>query len=121
MKSEEEGRIIFLEGLPGVGKTTIVNAIENMNLSNVHTVNEIVVNLKEKTPVNQNIFITNDNKKINMYNSGTVIIDRGPISTLSYNQTRAMIDKSFSALYIERWFEEIKEIYNRKNVEVIFH
>ena len=91
-----ESKIVFLEGLPGVGKTTLVNALKLKKNKNIHTVDEIIVNLQEKTPINQNIFIVNDNKKINSYCSGTIVIDRGPISTLSYNQVRAMLDKSFS-------------------------
>ena len=76
-------KIVFLEGLPGVGKTTLINKIKKSNISNIHAVDEIIVDLKEKTPVNQNIFIINDNKKINLYKSGTIVIDIGPISTLS--------------------------------------
>ena len=117
---KNENKIVFLEGLPGVGKTTIVNAIKQSSDGRIYTVDEIVVDLLEKTPVNQDVFIINDNKKINMYSSGIVVIDRGPISTLSYNQTRAMIDKSFSALNVEEWFESVKELYNQENVEVIY-
>ena len=117
---KEKNEIIFLEGLPGVGKTTIACAIKQKNIDGVHTVDEIIVDLQEKTPVNQDIFIINDDKKINLYNSGTIVIDRGPISTLSYNETREMIDKSFSATNVKRWFENIKELYNKENVKVIY-
>lgn len=34
--------IIFLEGLPGVGKTTIVNAIKKLNTKNVYVVDEVI-------------------------------------------------------------------------------
>ena len=112
-----EKKVIFLEGLPGVGKTTLVNKLKQYN---IHTVDEIIVDLKEKTPVNQNIFIINDNKKINLYNSGTIVIDRGPISTLSYNQVRAMLDKSFSATEVEQWFKSIQNLYNQKDVKIIY-
>lgn len=60
-------KLFFLEGLPGVGKTTLVNALKLKQNKNIHTVDEIIVNLQEKTPINQNIFIVNDNKKINSY------------------------------------------------------
>ena len=117
---KKRNKIVFLEGLPGVGKTTIVNKIKQKNIRNVYTVDEIIVDLQEKTPVNQDIFIINDNKKINMYNSGTIVIDRGPISTLSYIQTRKIIDKSFSTMNVEKWFENIQKLYNKESVEVIY-
>lgn len=113
-------KIVFLEGLPGVGKTTLINKIKKGNISNIHAVDEIIVDLKEKTPVNQNIFIINDNKKINLYKSGTIVIDRGPISTLSYNQLRAKLDESFSALEVEIWFKSLQSLYNQKNVKIIY-
>lgn len=115
-----ESKIVFLEGLPGVGKTTLVNALKLKKNKNIHTVDEIIVNLQEKTPINQNIFIVNDNKKINSYCSGTIVIDRGPISTLSYNQVRAMLDKSFSKDDVETWFNSIQNLYGQKNVKIIY-
>lgn len=117
---KSKNKIVFLEGLPGVGKTTILNKIKQKNISNVYTVDEIIVDLQEKTPVNQDIFIINDNQKINMYNYGIIVIDRGPISTLSYNQTRHLIDKSFSNSNVEKWFKNIQELYNKENVEVVY-
>ena len=117
---KNQNRIVFLEGLPGVGKTTIVNTIKQRWDRSVHTVDEIVVDLQKKTKLNEDIYIINDNKKINMYNSGIVVIDRGPISTLSYSQTREMIDESYFPLNIKKWFDSIKELYNQENVKVIF-
>ena len=35
-------KIIFLEGLPGVGKTTIANSIKNIGRTDVHVVDEII-------------------------------------------------------------------------------
>ena len=35
-------KIIFIEGLPGVGKTYLVNKIKAMNLDNVYVVDELI-------------------------------------------------------------------------------
>ena len=35
-------KIIFLEGLPGIGKTTLINEIRNLNIPNVYVVDEII-------------------------------------------------------------------------------
>lgn len=106
-------KIIFLEGLPGVGKSTIVRNIEKRKINNIHTVDEIVEQsiFDNINSCNQNIYIQNDNLKINKYDEGIIIIDRGPISTLAYNLTKAKINSDFSSKEVEEWFSSIKSIY----------
>lgn len=113
-------KIIFLEGLPGVGKTTITNYISNLKKDNVHTVNEIIVNIEDKTPIEQDLFILNDNLKINKYNEGVIVIDRGPISTLTYNIVRDELVENFSSKQVIDWFNTIKYIFMQNNVFIYY-
>ena len=107
-------KIVILEGLPMVGKTTIINYIKSLSLKNVHVVNELIINTEE---LNQDTFMNNDIKKINKYKSGLVIIDRGLISTLSYNE---MLEKLNGNIDLERvydWFNKYGiPFYNRNDV-----
>lgn len=114
-------KIIFLEGLPGVGKTTIIKNIESRQLPGVYTMDEIVEpNIKNNVnSSNQNFYINNDNLKINKYKEGIIIIDRGPISTLAYNIVKSKLNNDFSSEEVELWFDKIKNIYN-ENTRVIF-
>ena len=109
-------KIIFIEGLPTVGKTYLVNEIRKIKLKNVHIVDEIINKeiLSPKTD-SEDKFIKNDEMKVNKYKSGTIIIDRGPISTLVYNQLLHLIDNSYDATYIEKWFEQFIPIYENDN------
>lgn len=113
-------KIIFLEGLPGVGKSTITNYIANLNKDNIHAVNEIIVDIEDKTPIEQDLFIMNDNLKINKYDEGIIIIDRGPISTLTYNIVRDELVKNFSFKQVIDWFNKIKDIFNQDNVFIYY-
>lgn len=113
-------KIFFLEGLPGVGKSTIINYIANLNKDNIHTVNEIIVNIEDKTPIEQDLFIMNDNLKINKYDEGIIIIDRGPISTLTYNIARDELEEKFSSKQVIDWFNTIKDIFNQDNVFIYY-
>lgn len=113
-------KVVFLEGLPGVGKTTIVRTIRSMNIPYVHVVDEIVLKIDDKTPINQKDFILNDKLKLTMYEEGIIIIDRGPISTLSYNMARSKIDSRFNSLDVIKWFETIKSMLYASNVRAIY-
>lgn len=113
-------KIFFLEGLPGVGKSTIINYIANLNNDNIHTVNEIIINIEDKTPIEQDLFIMNDNLKINKYNDGIIIIDRGPISTLTYNIVKDELVENFSSKQVIDWFNTIKDIFHQDNVFIYY-
>ncbi len=116
-------KICFLEGLPGVGKTTIIEKIRNLNLKDVFVVDEIVLKeIFKKINLDQNLYLKNDNIKIDMFKDGTIIIDRGPISTFSYNQARHIIDIDFdfSLEKVESWFKNFIELYKDSNVFVYY-
>ena len=114
-------KIIFLEGLPGVGKTTMVNAIKKLEQNDLNTVDEITNDDNFVIgDLDQSFFMRNDEMKINKYSNGTVIIDRGFISTLSYNQTKEIINHNHSCKDIRDWFEKNKDIYLSDNVYVYY-
>lgn len=114
-------KIVFLEGLPGVGKTTIARKIESMNIGNIKIVHEIInQSILKGMQCNQKDFINNDNMKLSeIDDSKIVIIDRGPISTLSYNQARKIDDCKFDSQEVINWFESIKKIYDEEKVYTI--
>ncbi len=114
-------KIIILEGLPHVGKTTIVNKIKALNLNNVYTVDEIVKpEIIGKVSSDEKEYMLNDEMKLKKYNEGLIIIDRGPISTLSYNQTNAIIDENFDSQPVVDWFVKIQNELNASNLETIY-
>lgn len=113
-------KVIFLEGLPGVGKTTIVRSIKKLNIDNVHVVDEIINKVEEKTPINQISYFQNDEMKLAKYEKGLIIIDRGPISTLSYNMARSEIDKTFDAREAKEWFKQFIEILEDAHNQILY-
>lgn len=113
-------KIFFLEGLPGVGKSTIINYIKKMNKANVHTVDEIIVEMEDKTPLEQDLFIINDNLKIQKYDEGIIVIDRGPISTLTYNIVKNELVEEFSSKEVIDWFNTIKGIFSQENLFIYY-
>ncbi len=112
-------KIIFLEGLPGVGKTTILNILKQRKIKNYNLIDEIV---NEKIITNKSYtekdFIQNDIDKLNKVTKGINIIDRGPISTLSYGQMKKKLLKSKtdndSIIY------SLKLIKKLKNYKIIY-
>lgn len=98
-------KLVFLEGLPNVGKTTILNLIKDMNLKNVHVVNEIEnKNIMNNINGEQEQYIKNDELKLDKYKRGVIVFDRGPISTLAYNLASKEINKEFDAELVNKWF-----------------
>lgn len=108
-------KIIFIEGLPSVGKTYLVNQIRRMNLENVYVVDELI-NPDIKNPFidSEDKFLKNDEMKVNKYDDGIIIIDRGPISTLVYNQVLHLINHKYDASYVENWFNQFLNIYKNE-------
>lgn len=110
-------KIIFLEGLPGVGKTTILNKIRDLNLKNVFIVDEIVKeDIKNRVSDDELDYMINDEMKINMFDDGIIVMDRGPISTLAYNQTKNIINEKFDKEPVINWFESIKNVYLENHI-----
>ena len=115
-------KVIILEGLPGVGKTTITKYI-NEHYKNVKTISELILdNMPSYNSCNQDWFMQNDDKKIGLIKKGITIIDRGPISTLSYNQTRYITDKNynFNLNAIVNWFEKYQSFFKQSNVYIYY-
>lgn len=109
-------KIIFVEGLPNVGKTYLINKIKEKNLKNISIVDEIInSDIKNPFTDNEEKFLKNDELKVNKYNSGIVIIDRGPISTLVYNQVNHIINNKYDANFVEKWFEQFIKLYDSDN------
>lgn len=109
-------KIIFIEGLPNVGKTYLVNEIKRRNYDNVFIVDELInpdINNPFIDP--EEVFLKNDEMKVNKYSDGIIIIDRGPISTLVYNQLNHLIDCSYDPTNVEEWFKKFIDLYNDKN------
>lgn len=110
-------KFIFLEGLPGVGKTTLINKIRELNIPNVYVVDEIInENILNNTSINEQEFLLNDNLKINKYNEGIIIVDRGPISTLSYSEVKKIIDTSFNLNNAISEFKKYIDIYKESKI-----
>ena len=110
-------KTIFLEGLPGVGKTTILNEIRNLNKKNVFIVDEIVKeNIKNRVSDDELDYMINDEMKIKMFNDRVIIKYRGPISTLAYNQAKNIINEEFDKKPVVNWFESIRNVYLEDHV-----
>lgn len=109
-------KIIFIEGLPTVGKTYLVNEIRKKNIQNVYVVDELInPDIKNAFIDSEDKFLKNDEMKVNKYNDGIIIIDRGPISTLVYNQVLHLIDNNYDASFVENWFKQFLDIYKSDN------
>lgn len=110
--------VVFLEGLPGIGKTTLINQIRELNLQNVYVVDEI---LEISQNSSQLFFMQNDINKVSKYKTGTIIIDRGAISTLSYNECLDIINANEELENVIKWFNDnFKKVYNKTNVKTIY-
>ncbi len=110
-------KIIFIEGLPGVGKTKLVNAIREKNISNVTIVDEIINERITKANIySEDEFINNDIQKIESITDGIVILDRGILSSLSYSQAKSIIDLSFDVSKARNAFLKYRNILEESKV-----
>ena len=110
-------KMIILEGLPMVGKTTIINYIKSLCIDNVKCVDELIIDTKE---LDQDSFMKNDLMKINKYNDSLVFIDKGLISTLSYNEMLDYLNGNPDLERVKEWFKEYGvPLYNQDNVYTI--
>lgn len=111
-------KIIIFEGLPLIGKSTLINYIKNLKIKNVHCVEEIITKTKE---LNQKSFMKNDIKKINKYKNGLIIIDKAFISTLSYNEMLNFLNENKEMQKVKEWFrEKAIPFYQREDVITIY-
>ena len=111
-------KIIFLEGLPNVGKTTIIQNIKKLGLKNIYTVDEVINNdtKQERTEY----YLKNDELKLDCYDDGIIVIDRGMISTISYEQAKHIINPTYNCDKANIWFNDIKKLYDKDYVKVLY-
>lgn len=112
-------KYVFIDGLPGVGKTTIINELKKINNSSIYVVDEIInETIINNTSMSEQDFINNENMKLNKYSDGLIILDRGPISSISYAQAKKIVNPEMTSNLTVDWFTAIinnisdyKEIY----------
>lgn len=109
-------RIIFIEGLPGVGKTTMINSIRN--IENVNVVDEVINSQLEENRTKY--FLKNDEIKINLYKEGLIVIDGGFLNTISYEQAKKIINPNYDNSLALKWFDNRKNIYKKSNIFVLY-
>lgn len=101
-----------------VGKTTIINYLKDLKKNNIHAVDELIIDTKE---LDQESFMKNDTAKINKYKEGLIFIDKGYISTLSYNEMLDYLNGNKDLERIKKWFmEEAVPFYKRNDVITIY-
>lgn len=110
-------KLIIIEGLPGIGKTTLVNAIRNKKLDNVFIIDEII---NQKITIDgiytEDEFIENDIQKIKLIKDGITIMDRGLISLMSYSQVKSILDLSYDISKAKQMFLQYKYILENSKV-----
>ena len=122
-------KIVFLEGLPGVGKSTIAKTIKELKKDNVVVAEEIELFNPKRDNFHQDFYMKNDDFKFNKCIKGIknnldtiCIVDRSAISTLSYNQSKNIINLKYLVELesIEKWFEKYIEFFSKDYVFVYF-
>lgn len=117
-------KIIILEGLPGVGKSSI---LEHLKSEQFTCIDEILDGNARKiqngTVEHQDYFLRNDTLKVEraLMSQGVVIIDRGPLSTLAYNLSKHKIVKAYNFMPVISWFiTDMRAFYGRKDVTTVY-
>jgi len=111
-------QIIIFEGLPLVGKTTLINYIRSLNNKEIKCVDELILDTEE---LNQDSFMKNDIEKVNKYKDGLVFIDKAFIATLSYNQMLDYLNGNKDLRKVEEWFKkEAIPFYKRDDVLTLY-
>jgi len=97
-------KAIIFEGIPGAGKTTLMNSISSeLNLEGIP---EILATRKEwdfaRSTEDQDFFWENDIKKMYLAKNSlkTTLMDRGYVSTLAYNYAKVVLSGCGSYSYL---------------------
>ncbi|MBU4502363.1 MAG: deoxynucleoside kinase [Nanoarchaeota archaeon] len=105
---------VVFEGLPGCGKTSLINLLASE--LNVTKIPEILDQGKlwgeAKETENQDFFWLNDVSKMRLAKNSTevALVDRGYASTLAYNYARTAIDKTNDyQRMLDKYYEDIVE------------
>lgn len=101
-------RIFLIEGLPGVGKTSLLSALS----SKYQVIPEVLDTdqLSEKhNKAEQDFFLVNDERKLRMGEQaiGTCFIDRSPLSTVFFNIAKFSTDIDHPIASILTWYEKM--------------
>jgi len=116
------GRIFFLEGLPGSGKTSIIQHLK----TSYHVVEEVLNKSQLARCHNkrhQDFFFANDERKIAKAKqaSGVVLIDRSPLSTLYFNLAKFVFNFNYNPGDVLNWFAcQIKPEFESGDFRFIF-
>ncbi|MDR0850694.1 MAG: hypothetical protein LBN07_04430 [Christensenellaceae bacterium] len=115
-------KMIILEGLPGVGKTTLLQKIKERNIKNIFISNELIHPLVTSGKPTTEDFMQNDDMKMQGGNCDFAVVDRGPISTLSYNQTKRIVDLAykFNLSILSNWFSRYIPILQSEKIAVYY-
>lgn len=115
-------KVIILEGLPKVGKSTIAERIKGLDLENIVVSDELILPVCSTESATTLDFMQNDEKKLIEKPNTHLLVDRGPISTLSYNQTKNIvdIDYNFDFNILNSWFKKFIPFYQRNDVIVLY-
>lgn len=116
-------KIVFLEGLPNVGKTSIANYIK-INFKNILVSDEIINPkiLNNSSSITQNDYLENDIMKFNRStcNNDILLVDRGFISTYCYNIAKSIIQEDYSNIDVIKKINKMFNCYNQDNVIVLY-
>lgn len=106
--SKAKKRIYFLEGLPGSGKTIILEKLKKKGSKIIREVIDSEELSKRHNKPDQTFFFRNDEKKLKMAEKmgGTVIIDRSPLSTLLFNLAKFSVDQNFNPTRAFKWYAD---------------
>lgn len=120
-----QNRIVVLEGLPGVGKSTLIQMLRARGVVCIDETDGIEKDHKiDGNAAAQIVFMKNDLQKIKTARSQTgrlIVMDRGPMSTLAYNLVKHKLSNTFNFMPVVTWFEQFtKDFYANDNVRVVY-
>ena len=82
-------KIVFLEGLPGVGKSTIIKSIKQRGIPYVNCVEELInEDIFSNRSFGQEIFMKNDDIKIDKFSDGLYRPDAIPPDRANHHMLR---------------------------------